>query len=203
MYSFRREFGWKIERTKVKRVVAMQDGLKKKIVKQIKVNLDKCTGCRACELACSAFHAIPKYSSTNPARARIRVMTDELNDVYVPTRAGDFSPAECTGRSTYTINGKKYRECSFCRVACPSRNYFKEPDSGLPLKCDMCDADPPLSEPMCVQVCPHDALTYVEREEESGEEMEWEEIEIGLESLANKYGRQNIIDTVARMSQKG
>ena len=148
----------------------MTDGLKKKIVKEIKVDLDKCIGCRACEVACSAFHARPKYSSTNPARSRIRVVIDELNDVYVPIRAGDYTPAECTGRHTYTINGKEYRECSFCGVSCPARDLFKEPDSGLPLKCDMCEDDPPLPEPMCVQVCPHDALIYEEREEEDGEE---------------------------------
>ena len=179
----------------------MKGGLKKKIVKEIKVDLDKCSGCRACEIACSAFHARPKYSSINPARARIRVIKDELNDVYVPIRAGDYTPAECNGRHVYTINEKEYTECSFCGVSCPARDYFKEPDSGLPLKCDMCEDDPPLSEPLCVQVCRPDALTYVEREEEVGEEeVKRGEMEIGLESLANKYGLQKIMDTVARMS---
>ncbi len=55
----------------------MKGGLKKKIVKEIKVDIDKCTGCRSCEMACSAFHAVPKYSSLNPAKARIRVFMDE------------------------------------------------------------------------------------------------------------------------------
>ncbi len=64
----------------------------------------------------------------------------------------------------------------------------------------MCEDDPPLSEPMCVQVCPHDALTYVEKEEEGGEEETREEMEIGLESLAKKFGLQKIMDAVARMS---
>jgi benzoyl-CoA reductase subunit BamC len=186
----------------MKGVVTVEGELKKKIVKEIKVDLDKCIGCRACEVACSAFHAKPKYSSINPARSRIRVRIDDLNDVYVPIRAGDYTPAECTGRHAYTINGKKYRECSFCGVSCPSRDYFKEPDSGLPLKCDMCEDDPPLSEPMCVQVCPHDALTYEEREEEVEEEVKQEELEIGLESLVNKYGKEKIMDTIARMSKK-
>ena len=173
---------------------------KKKIVKIIKVDIDKCNGCRACEVACSAFHASPKYSSNNPARSRIRVIHEPLRDVYVPIRAGDYTPAECTGRHTYTINEKEYDECSFCGVSCPSRDIFKEPDSGLPLKCDMCESDPPLTEPMCVQWCLADALTYEEREEEAEEEEKREEMEIGLESLANKYGLQKIMDTVARMS---
>jgi len=174
---------------------------KKKIVKTIKVDLDKCNGCRACEVACSAFHSTPKYSSNNPARSRIRVIHDPLRDVYVPIRAGDYTPAECTGRHTYTINEKEYDECSFCGVSCPARDIFKEPDSGLPLKCDMCESDPPLAEPMCVQWCLADALTYEESEEEVEEEEEKrEEMEIGLESLAKKYGLQKIMDTIVRMS---
>jgi len=177
---------------------------KKKMVKIIKVDLDKCNGCRACEVACSAFHSSPKYSSNNPARSRIRVIHEPLRDVYVPIRAGDYTPAECTGRHTYTINEKEYDECSFCGVSCPARDVFKEPDSGLPLKCDMCESDPPLAEPMCVQWCLADALIYEEREEEVEEEDEEEEkreeMEIGLESLANKYGYKKIMDTITRMS---
>jgi benzoyl-CoA reductase subunit BamC len=64
----------------------------------------------------------------------------------------------------------------------------------------MCESDPPLTEPMCVQWCLADALTYEEREEEVEEEEKREEMEIGLEALANKYGLQKIMDTIARMS---
>ncbi len=69
------------------------------------------------------------------------------------------------------------------------------------MKCDMCESDPPLAEPMCVQWCLSDALTYEEREEEVEEEEEKrEEMEIGLESMVKKYGLQKIMDTVARIS---
>jgi benzoyl-CoA reductase subunit BamC len=180
----------------------VKGGLEKKIVKGIKIDVDKCTGCRSCEIACSAFHAMPKYSSINPVKARIQVIKDELNNIYVPVRAGDYTQAACAGRHSYTINGKEYSECDFCRASCPSRDYFKEPDSGLPIKCDMCEAYPPLSEPMCVQVCDFGALTYEEREEVVEEEVVREDLEIGLESLADKYGLQKIMDTVVRMSMK-
>jgi benzoyl-CoA reductase subunit BamC len=178
---------------------------KKKIVKTIKIDVDKCNGCRACEVACSAFHAAEKYSSNNPARSRIRVIHEHLKDIYVPVYAGEHAKAECMGRDTYTIDGKEYEECAFCRASCPSRDLFKEPDSGLPLKCDMCESDPPLSEPLCVQWCITDALVYEEREEEVEEEEKPEDLEIGLESLANKYGLEKLIDTIARlsMSKKG
>jgi benzoyl-CoA reductase subunit BamC len=177
-------------------------GVKKK-VKVIKIDVDKCNGCRACELICSAFHAMPKYGSNNPARSRIRVIHEPLKGIYVPVYAGEYTKAECTGRDKYTIEGKQYGECDFCRASCPSRELFKEPDSGLPIKCDMCEDDPPLSEPMCVQWCLNDALTYEEREEEVEEELKLDEMETALESLADKYGVQKIIDAVARMSKKG
>jgi benzoyl-CoA reductase subunit BamC len=175
----------------------------KKKIKTIKIDVDKCNGCRACELICSAFHANPKYSSNNPARSRIRVIRDPLRDVYVPVYAGDYAKAECTGRDKYVIDGKEYNECDFCRASCPSRDVFKEPDSGLPLKCDMCEDDPPQEKPLCVQWCLNDALTYEEREEEGEEEVKLDEMEIGLEALANKYGLEKVVDSIARMSKKG
>lgn len=181
----------------------MERSSKTKIVKEIKVDIDKCTGCRSCEMACSAFHAVPKYSSTNPARSRIRVYMDEVRDLYVPVRAGDHAQAECNGRNLYVINGKEYSECAFCPASCPSRDYFKEPDSGLPLKCDMCEDVPPLPEPMCVQACKFDALTYVEREEEVvEEEATRREMEIGLETLIKKYGAKSVRDAVARATKR-
>ena len=175
----------------------------KKIIKTIRVDVDKCNGCRACEMICSAFHAAEKYGTTNPGRARIRVIREPLRDIYVPVFAGDYSPAECAGRDIYIIDGKEYEECAFCRASCPSRDLFKEPDSGLPLKCDMCEDDPPQEEPLCVQWCLNDALIYEVREEEVEEDVKLDEMEIGLESMVDKYGLQKVLDAVARMSEKG
>ena len=182
----------------------MKGQKKTKTVKTIRIDVDKCHGCRACELICSAFHAQPRYSSNNPARSRIRVIRDPLADVYVPVYAGEYAAAECAGRDRYTIDGKEYEECAFCRASCPSRDVFKELDSGLPLKCDMCESDPTLEEPMCVKWCIVDVLVYEEREVEvEDEEPELDEIEIGLRALANKHGLDRILDTVERMSKKG
>ena len=185
----------------------MKGGQKKKIVKEIKVDINKCTGCRSCELACSAFHAVPKYSSMNPARARIRVYMDEISDTYVPIRAGGYTQAECNGRNLYVIDGKEYSECAFCPAACPSRDYFKEPDSGLPLKCDMCEDIPPLDEPMCVQACKFDALTYEEREEVVATEDDTvEDSQVQLKSafdeLVKKHGSKKVLEAFSRLARQ-
>jgi benzoyl-CoA reductase subunit BamC len=180
-------------------------GIKKKtakVVKTIRIDVDKCNGCRACEVICSAFHAAPQYSSNNPARSRIRVIHDPIRDIYVPVYAGEYAVAECAGRDRYVIDGKEYDECAFCRASCPSRDLFKEPDSDLPLKCDMCESEPPLEAPMCVQWCLAEALVYEEREEVVEEEETPEEVEIGIEAMAHKYGWQKVIDTISRLSKK-
>jgi benzoyl-CoA reductase subunit BamC len=152
----------------------------KKTIKTIRINPYKCTGCRACEMVCSTTHANPKCGIVNPARSRIRVFGDETNDVFVPILAGEYTQAECNSRYIVTINGKDFGECSFCRSSCPSRDLFKEPDTGIALKCDVCGEPMPEGGPMCVQWCPSDALTYApERIEEivAAEDEEAAEVE--------------------------
>ncbi|RLB11379.1 MAG: (4Fe-4S)-binding protein, partial [Deltaproteobacteria bacterium] len=139
----------------------------------------------------------------NPARSRIHVNWDPLRNLFIPVYAGPYTPAECMGRDKYIIDGKEYDECLFCRAAgCPSRELFQEPDSKLPLKCDMCESEPPLEEPLCVQVCLVDALKYEEREEEVEEEEIQEELDMGVEHLINKYGLDKVVETIERLSKK-
>jgi benzoyl-CoA reductase subunit BamC len=176
--------------------------LKKKIIKNIRIDVDKCNGCRACEVICSAHHAQPRYSSNNPARARVRVIREPLSDIYVPVFAGEYTAAECAGRDKYVIDGKEYEECAFCRASCPSRDIFREPDSDLPLKCDMCESDPGLEEPLCVQWCLTDALTYEVREEAAEEAVSPEEVDEGLLALAHKHGWDKVVDAVSRMAKR-
>jgi benzoyl-CoA reductase subunit BamC len=169
----------------------------KKTVKTIRINADLCNGCRACEMICSAFHAEPKYSNNNPARSRVQVLRHPLEDIYIPVYAGESAGAECAGRDMYIIDGKEYEECAFCRSPCPSRGDFKEPDSGLPLRCDMCEGE---DEPLCVKWCITDALVLEVREEEVEVVEEQEELDIGLASLIEKHGKQKVMAAVARMS---
>jgi benzoyl-CoA reductase subunit BamC len=102
------------------------------------------------------------------------------------------------------IDGKEYDECTFCPASCPSRGAFRDPDSGLPLKCDMCENVPPLEKPMCVDACTFGALTYEEREEEVFEEEEQVkrgEMELAYELLVKKHGKKKVMDTFARLSK--
>jgi benzoyl-CoA reductase subunit BamC len=55
---------------------------------------------------------------------------------------------------------------------------------------------------MCVQWCLADALIYEEREEEAKDEPAVEDVDVGLEALANKHGWSTVMDAVSRMSKK-
>ncbi len=64
----------------------------------------------------------------------------------------------------------------------------------------MCEGE---DEPQCVKWCLNDVLTYEEREVEvDEEEVKAEDLDIGLESLADKHGMKKVMDAVARMSKK-
>ena len=154
-------------------------------------------------MICSAFHATPRYSSNNPARSRIRIVREPLRDIYLPVYAGEYTAAECTGRDKYIIDGKEYDECDFCRASCPSRDLFKEPDSGLPLKCDMCEDDAGAGEAQVRGVVPgrRPDLRGARRGSRGRRAEARRTSRSASKSLIDKYGLQQVLDTVARMAK--
>lgn len=128
-------------------------------MKEIRVDLDKCTGCRHCETACSIQHF---EDGVNPNLSRIRIHIDMERDVHIPILAGPYTDAKCTSRYDIMMGGKEYEKCTLCRAACPERELFFEPGTEVPLKCDLC-GEPP--DPACVKWCIHGALTFVDPEE--------------------------------------
>jgi benzoyl-CoA reductase subunit BamC len=132
-------------------------------MKELLVNNDKCSGCRSCEVMCSFHH----YGRINPRKSRVRVIRDFDRGHFYPLIAGPFTEAECTSKYSVIIGGKEYPKCTLCRASCSSRPYFREPDTGILLKCDMC-GDPP--DPMCVKVCGFGALSLIEVENKEKEE---------------------------------
>lgn len=121
---------------------------KTKIVKTIKIDLDKCYGYRSFEVVCSAFQAAPRDSSNNPARFRIRIIRESLSEIFVPVYAGEYKPAVCACRVKYTIDCKEYEKCEFYYASCSSREEIKGSDIRHPFKCDIFEGE---DEPLCVK----------------------------------------------------
>jgi benzoyl-CoA reductase subunit BamC len=125
-------------------------------MKRIKIDHRKCTGCRHCEAACALKHY---ENEVNPKKSRVRIYLDEKADRFYPVIAGPPTEAECTSKFDIVIDGLEYDDCTLCRASCPSRPWFREPETDIALKCDFC-GDPP--DPHCVKVCASGALTMQE-----------------------------------------
>ncbi|MDL1956676.1 MAG: (4Fe-4S)-binding protein [Candidatus Desulfofervidus auxilii] len=123
---------------------------------RMRVDTNKCTGCRHCEIACSIVHTGEK---ANYHRSRIRIIA--LQDRFLPLIAGPYVDVteECASKKLVVINGMLYDQCIICRASCPNKSIFKEPDSGFPLKCDFCGFRQ--EGPACVQACATGALSLV------------------------------------------
>lgn len=129
--------------------------MKKKII----VKLDKCIGCRSCEIACAREHSPSKSgeritADTRKALSRISVRTGLTN----PTDAPEMRPQK--GKSkTAIMTGKAYpircRHCDDpkCVEACMSGALIKNEEGVVihnPDKCVGCW--------MCIMACPYGAI---------------------------------------------
>ncbi|AEA33803.1 4Fe-4S dicluster domain-containing protein [Hippea maritima] len=136
-------------------------------MKVLMVDIDKCTGCRACEYACSFAH----NGDFNPLNSRIHI-SEFLDDfVFVPTYCTqcneaycvDVCPTKALGRSQSGIVELDYNKCIGCKqcvIACPWGNIKLSSDSKRVIKCDLCGGDP-----KCVKVCHAGALEFVDVED--------------------------------------
>jgi len=123
-------------------------------MQRIKIDPNKCTGCRQCELACSLKH---KENTVNPKRARIRVF--RVNGYFIPVIAGQYTDAACNTKCVVDTQWGLIDLCVICRASCPQKPVFYEPDTGFHLKCDFCGTPP---NPTCVKTCNSGALELIE-----------------------------------------
>ncbi len=146
-------------------------------------NNEKCTGCRACEVACFASHNKDKVSHTVgsvsvPITPRLYLV--RLEDTCMPIQCKQCEDAPCMGSCSASaitkvdgvmmVNEKLCYGCKTCMMACPFGAIELLPHTNgqetkiLAYKCDRCIED---SEPACIKACPHEALRFVNPNEEA------------------------------------
>ncbi len=122
-----------------------------------------CTGCRCCELACSAGHE----NVFVPSRSRVRITSSREQHgsaITVCTQCPEeFCAQACSSRAitrdapdgVVTIDYDLCTQCLSCIDACPYGAMLLDPQTDLPIKCDLCGGVPE-----CVQFCRSKALTF-------------------------------------------
>jgi len=133
--------------------------------KVLKINYEKCTGCRLCELVCSVKHD----GISNPIRSRIKIVKWEAEGLYIPMSCQQCQDAPCMNAcpaKAISMNATlgrieiDYEICIGCRTCvsvCPfGAMSFNSIDRKV-IKCDICDGDP-----QCVRFCEVKALEFVD-----------------------------------------
>ncbi|MFC2070561.1 4Fe-4S dicluster domain-containing protein [Chloroflexota bacterium] len=138
--------------------------------KVLLLDYEKCTGCRACELACSILHE----GVSNPSRSRIKVIKWEWEGRYVPMSCQQCESAPCKAICPVKAISRDeslnrvmvdYDTCIGCRMCvavCPFGAMGFDTLGKKVIKCDLCDGDP-----QCVRFCETKAVQYVEAGEQS------------------------------------
>ncbi len=133
--------------------------------KVLKIDHEKCTGCRLCELVCAVWHD----HVSNPARSRIRVIKWESEGIYVPMSCQQCEDAPCANAcplKALALNEEMGRVevdydlcigCRTCVSVCPFGAMHFTPADRKVIKCDLCDGDP-----QCVRFCEVKAVDFVD-----------------------------------------
>lgn len=130
------------------------------------ISPEKCTGCKACELACSFAHE----EEFNPARSRVSVLTWRNEDRTVPVMCLQCEQAVCVAAcpahaihedsqtGARVVNNTRCVECKMCINICPFGCTSYDTVGRRIIKCDLCGGDP-----QCAKICPSGAITTVDR----------------------------------------
>ena len=133
-------------------------------MKRLVVDSSICTGCRACETACSSEH----FEKFSPELSRVRVVKIEEKGVDVPVTCKQCKNAPCIkacpvdalykdpDTNATLVDHDKCISCGQCIEACPFAAISMDNNDNIMI-CDLCSGSP-----RCVEVCPVDAIKYEE-----------------------------------------
>ncbi len=132
-------------------------------MRRLYMDNSKCSGCRACLVACS----LNLFQESNPKKAALRIIphfpTPGVFEGKVCTQCGECAlvcPTEAikkNERGAYTVNFADCNLCEACVAACPEEVMFVRNElAETAWKCDLCGD--------CLSVCGMDALSIADTE---------------------------------------
>jgi anaerobic carbon-monoxide dehydrogenase iron sulfur subunit len=146
-------------------------------MKVIAVHLDRCTGCKTCELYCAVDRGSNGKTLLTAAQEsplpQARVRVEGNNELPIALQCRHCLKAPCvdaclTGALTrdaktnmVVVQEDRCIACWTCTMFCPYGVIYPWPEREFALKCDRCAY---MENPVCVEVCPCKALELVELE---------------------------------------
>lgn len=147
-------------------------------MKEVFIDIERCTACKSCEIACSVQHSKTKnlftaiFESPPPIR---RVHVEKALDYSYPAKCMHCSEAPCmmacpvgaiyrdVELGSVHVNKDRCMGCWMCAMVCPFGAIKADPYLKVARKCDFCRKRVKAGElPACVEACPTGALTFGE-----------------------------------------
>lgn len=147
----------------------------KKLQSFVYADKNKCIGCRACEVACSSIHSEKRGKTIGAVQGDIKprlffVQTKQEKMLLqchhcedAPCRASCTSGAIQIFEQKVIVDEVLCTGCKSCVLACPFGVIEIMPTkhkAGIAWKCDLCQQRD--EGPACIEVCPMQALRWVE-----------------------------------------
>jgi carbon-monoxide dehydrogenase iron sulfur subunit len=150
-------------------------------MKEIFIDIERCTACKSCEIACVVQHSASKNLFTaifeTPA-PRKRVHVEKALSFSYPVKCMHCDDAPCivacpagamyrdTEIGSVHVNKDRCMGCWMCAMVCPFGAISADPYRKVALKCDFCRKRVKEGKkPECVEACPTHALTFGDTEE--------------------------------------
>ncbi len=135
------------------------------------VDLDRCSGCKACVVACHTMNGLDEEETWRDVGLLIGGTTHQPAMQHVTTACHHCVEPACMSACPVDAYEKNPQTgivihlddqcfgCQYCTLACPYDVPKYQPSRGIVRKCDMCSDRLAVGEaPACVQSCPHEAI---------------------------------------------
>jgi len=146
----------------------------------VTVNVEKCLGCRSCEIACALVHSksgvLEEAVEESPKPQRM-VSVEAAGEFGAPIQCRHCEAAPCieicptgairrvTDEGPVIVEEQMCIGCKLCILICPFGVLRIGPEARAITKCDMCSERLEKGElPACVDACPTGALQLVSME---------------------------------------
>jgi len=150
-------------------------------MKEIFVDIERCTACKACEIACAVEHSTSKelFGAVfeRPAPQK-RVHVEPAYAYAYPVRCLHCGDAPCiaacpngamsrdSDSGAVVVNEDRCQGCFMCAMVCPFGAISAHPGKRVAVKCDRCtDRQKRGQQPACVDACPTHALQFGDEED--------------------------------------
>lgn len=152
-------------------------------MKKVFVDIERCTACRSCEIACAVEHSASKnlfssiFEKPSPQK---RIHVEKALSFSYPSSCMNCADAACiavcptgaTKRDPETggviVDEQRCMGCWMCAIACPLGAVTVSPEHKVAVKCDLCGSRLKNGrQPACVEACPTHALIFKEPEDVS------------------------------------